>query len=114
MHLLERQKDLDEALNILNNLDETLLKEFQNTTINPTTLVAAQALVKEIKTLIEGVAVNGVIKRSMRKIIHRILVKMSKEIKIVVRGSEDVGKTTLMENAIDKISKVNIMEPLWQ
>jgi small GTP-binding protein len=31
---------------------------------------------------------------------------MSKEIKIVVMGSEDVGKTTLMENLIGKIGKV--------
>jgi len=68
MHLLEQQKDLDEALNILNNLDETLLKESQNATINPTTLVAAQALVKEIKTLIGGAAANGAIKRSMKKL----------------------------------------------
>jgi H2-forming N5,N10-methylenetetrahydromethanopterin dehydrogenase-like enzyme len=68
MHLLEQQKDLDEALNILKNLDETLLKESQNATINPTTLVAAQALVKEIKSLIGGAAANGAIKRSMRKL----------------------------------------------
>jgi small GTP-binding protein len=31
---------------------------------------------------------------------------MSKEIKIVVMGSEDVGKTTLMENLIGNIGKV--------
>jgi H2-forming N(5),N(10)-methenyltetrahydromethanopterin dehydrogenase-like protein len=68
MHLLEQQKELDEALEILNNLDEKLLNESQNATINPTTLVAAQALVKELKTLIGGAAANGAIKRSMRKL----------------------------------------------
>ncbi len=31
---------------------------------------------------------------------------MSKEIKVVIMGSEDVGKTTLMENLIGKIGKV--------
>ena len=31
---------------------------------------------------------------------------MSKEIKVVVMGSKDVGKTTLMENLIGKIGKV--------
>ena len=68
MHLLEEQKELDDALDILNNLDEKLLSESQNATINPTTLVAAQALVKELRTLIGGAAANGAIKRSMRKL----------------------------------------------
>ncbi|AEH06394.1 H(2)-dependent methylenetetrahydromethanopterin dehydrogenase-related protein [Methanothermococcus okinawensis] len=68
MHLRKEQKDLDEALNILNNLNEKLLRESQNAAVNPTTLVAAQALVKEIRTLIGGAAANGAIKRSMKKL----------------------------------------------
>jgi H2-forming N(5),N(10)-methenyltetrahydromethanopterin dehydrogenase-like protein len=68
MKLLDKQKDLDDALEILKNLDETLKKEAENAEIKPTTLVAAQSLVKEIKTLIGGAAAEGAIKRSARKL----------------------------------------------
>ncbi|XRO76546.1 H(2)-dependent methylenetetrahydromethanopterin dehydrogenase-related protein [Methanocaldococcus sp. 10A] len=68
MKLLDIQKDLDAALYILKNLDETLKKEAENAEIKPTTLVAAQSLVKEIKTLIGGAAAEGAIKRSARKL----------------------------------------------
>ena len=68
MKLLDEQKDLDAALEILKNLDETLKKEVENAEIKPTTLVAAQSLVKEIKTLIGGAAAEGAIKRSARKL----------------------------------------------
>ena len=68
MQLLEQQKELIDSLEVLKNLDENLSKESQNATINPTTLVASQALVKEIKTLIGGAAANGAIKRSTRKL----------------------------------------------
>nr|4YT4_A Chain A, H(2)-forming methylenetetrahydromethanopterin dehydrogenase-related protein MJ1338 [Methanocaldococcus jannaschii]6HUX_A Chain A, H(2)-forming methylenetetrahydromethanopterin dehydrogenase-related protein MJ1338 [Methanocaldococcus jannaschii DSM 2661] len=68
MKLLDRQKDLDAALEILQNLDETLKAEVEKAEIKPTTLVAAQSLVKEIKTLIGGAAAEGAIKRSARKL----------------------------------------------
>jgi len=68
MKLLDKQKDLDAALEILKNLDETLKKEAEKAEIKPTTLVAAQSLVKEIKTLIGGAAAEGAIKRSARKL----------------------------------------------
>ncbi|XRP97193.1 H(2)-dependent methylenetetrahydromethanopterin dehydrogenase-related protein [Methanocaldococcus sp. 16A] len=71
MKLLDMQKDLDAALEILKNLDETLKKDIENAEIKPTTLVAAQSLVNEIKTLIGGAAAEGAIKRSARKLFER-------------------------------------------
>ncbi len=68
MKLSDKQKDLEAALEILQNLDETLKKEVEKAEIKPTTLVAAQSLVKEIKTLIGGAAAEGAIKRSARKL----------------------------------------------
>ena len=68
MHLLEKQKDLDAALEILTNLDGELQKASTSAEIKPTTLVAAQSLVKELETLIGGPAANGAIKRSTRKL----------------------------------------------
>ena len=68
MKLLDKQKDLEAALEILSNLDDLIKKEIENAEIKPTTLVAAQSLVKEIKTLIGGAAAEGAIKRSARKL----------------------------------------------
>ncbi|ABR54921.1 coenzyme F420-dependent N(5),N(10)-methenyltetrahydromethanopterin reductase-related protein [Methanococcus vannielii SB] len=68
MHLLEKQKDLDAALDILKSLDGELKHASENAEIKPTTLVAAQSLVKELETLIGGAAANGAIKRSTRKL----------------------------------------------
>ncbi|AEF96540.1 H(2)-dependent methylenetetrahydromethanopterin dehydrogenase-related protein [Methanotorris igneus] len=68
MHLLKDQKDLDAALEILSNLNDDLKKEMENAEIKPTTLVAAQSLVKELETLMGGAAAKGAIKRSMRKL----------------------------------------------
>jgi len=68
MRLLDQQKELDAALDILKNLDDELKKSSEETEIKPTTLVAAQSLVKEIETLIGGAAAKGAIKRSMGKL----------------------------------------------
>ncbi|XRO74801.1 H(2)-dependent methylenetetrahydromethanopterin dehydrogenase-related protein [Methanocaldococcus sp. 28A] len=68
MKLSDMQRDLDAALEILKNLDENLKKEVENAEIKPTTLVAAQSLVKEIKALLGGAAAEGAIKRSAKKL----------------------------------------------
>ena len=68
MHLLKEQKDLDAALEILSNLSNDLKEGMERAEIKPTTLVAAQSLVKELETLMGGAASKGAIKRSMRKL----------------------------------------------
>ncbi|HIQ38455.1 MAG TPA: H(2)-dependent methylenetetrahydromethanopterin dehydrogenase-related protein [Methanothermococcus okinawensis] len=68
MHLLKEQKGLEVALDILKNLDEKILERSKNAEINSTTLVASQALVKELKALIGGKAAEGVIERSRKKL----------------------------------------------
>ncbi|MBW9223290.1 H(2)-dependent methylenetetrahydromethanopterin dehydrogenase-related protein [Methanothermococcus sp. SCGC AD-155-E23] len=68
LYLTEDQKVLRAALERLKNVDEELLEKFKKAKINPTTLVAAQELVKELKTIIGGKAVEGSIERSMKKL----------------------------------------------
>jgi len=68
MYLLKEQKELEAALDILSNLDNKLLEKAKNAKINPTTLVAPQALVKELRTIIGGKAAEGMIERSMKKL----------------------------------------------
>ncbi|BAP62067.1 H(2)-dependent methylenetetrahydromethanopterin dehydrogenase-related protein [Methanococcus maripaludis] len=68
MYLLDQRKDLDAALEILTHLDGELEKASTVAEIKPTTLVAAQSLVKELETLIGGAAANGAIKRSTKKL----------------------------------------------
>jgi len=68
MHLLKEQKGLELALDILKNLDEKIIEKSKNAEINPTTLVASQALVKELKALIGGKAAEGAIERCMKKL----------------------------------------------
>lgn len=68
MHLLKEQKGLELALDILKNLDEKIIEKSKNAEINPTTLVASQPLVKELKALIGGKAAEGIIERCMKKL----------------------------------------------
>ncbi|MGI6482347.1 MAG: H(2)-dependent methylenetetrahydromethanopterin dehydrogenase-related protein [Methanobacterium sp.] len=67
MHLLEKQKDLDAALEILSNLDPELMQSTKEAEIKPTNLVAAQALAKELLGLMGEKASEGTIRRCMRK-----------------------------------------------
>ncbi|HIP17623.1 MAG TPA: H(2)-dependent methylenetetrahydromethanopterin dehydrogenase-related protein [Methanothermococcus okinawensis] len=66
MHLLNEQKGLELALDILKNLDEKIIEKSKNAKINPTTLVASQTLVNEFKALIGDKAAEGAIERSMK------------------------------------------------
>ena len=68
MGLLEEQKGLKVALDILNNLDEEFIEKSKDAKINPTTLVASQALVKEIKGMVGEKAAGGIIERSRKKL----------------------------------------------
>lgn len=68
MKLCDEQKDLDVALEILRNLGESLRKESENAEIKPTTLVASQSLVNELKSLMGDNACGGAIKRSRRRL----------------------------------------------
>ncbi|MBW9221071.1 5,10-methenyltetrahydromethanopterin hydrogenase family protein, partial [Methanothermococcus sp. SCGC AD-155-M21] len=68
MHLMEDQKGLDSALDILNNLDDKIVEKSKNAKVNPTTLMASQALVNELRTLIGGRAAEGAIERSMKRL----------------------------------------------
>ncbi|MBW9221113.1 H(2)-dependent methylenetetrahydromethanopterin dehydrogenase-related protein, partial [Methanothermococcus sp. SCGC AD-155-M21] len=68
MHLMEEQKELKAALDILSDLNNKLLEKSKNAKINPTTLVAPQALVNELKTIIGSRAADGAIERSMKKL----------------------------------------------
>lgn len=67
MHLLDEQKDLDAALETLSNLDPELMQNAKEAEINPTNLVAAQALAKELLALMGEKASEGTIRRCMRK-----------------------------------------------
>jgi len=67
MHLLKEQEVLDAALNILSNLDDNVMKWIEKGEIKHTDLVAAQALTKELKNLMGGMAAEGTIRRCMRK-----------------------------------------------
>ena len=71
MNLLEDQKGLKVALDILSNLDEEFIEKSKDAKINSTTLVASQALVKELKALLGGRAVEGSIERSIKKLFLR-------------------------------------------
>lgn len=67
MHLLKEQDELDAALNILSSLDPRLLEMAEKSTVEPTNLVAAQALTQELQNLMGEVAAEGTIRRCMRK-----------------------------------------------
>ncbi|MDZ4170646.1 MAG: H(2)-dependent methylenetetrahydromethanopterin dehydrogenase-related protein [Methanobacteriaceae archaeon] len=67
MHLLEEQEELDAALNTLERLDDKVKTWVEKGTIQPTNLVAAQALAKELQNLMGGTAAEGTIRRCMRK-----------------------------------------------
>lgn len=67
MHLSEEQEELDAALKTLEKLDENVNKWVEKGTIQPTNLVAAQALTNELQNLMGGMAAEGTIRRCMRK-----------------------------------------------
>lgn len=67
MHLLEEQEELDAALNKLSALEPDILHRAENSTVNPTNLVAAQALNRELQNLMGEMASEGTIRRCMRK-----------------------------------------------
>ena len=67
MHLLEDQEELDAALKTLEKLDDNVKNWVEKGTIQPTNLVAAQALAKELQNLMGGTAAEGTIRRCMRK-----------------------------------------------
>ena len=71
MYILKEQKELDAALDILSNLNNGILEKSKDAKINPTTLVASQSLVNELRTIIGGRAAEGAIKRSMKKLFMR-------------------------------------------
>ncbi|MBW9222577.1 H(2)-dependent methylenetetrahydromethanopterin dehydrogenase-related protein [Methanothermococcus sp. SCGC AD-155-C09] len=68
MYLMEEQKELKAALDILSNLNNGILEKSKNAKVNPTTLVASQSLINELRTIIGGKAADGAIKRSMKKL----------------------------------------------
>ena len=68
MHLMDKQVELDSSFNILKNIDPELLDRSKNCVINPTTLVATQSLIKEIKSLVGDAAAQGMIKRSTKRL----------------------------------------------
>ncbi|ENN96665.1 H(2)-dependent methylenetetrahydromethanopterin dehydrogenase-related protein [Methanocaldococcus villosus KIN24-T80] len=68
MKLIDDQKDLLSALEILKNLKNDILEESKNAELKETCFVASQSLVKEIKSLIGGAAAEGAIKRSTIKL----------------------------------------------
>lgn len=68
MQLMEEQKELDSAIQTLTNLDPKLLDAVSNSKINPTNLVAAQALSKELQNLMGVKASEGTFRRCMRKL----------------------------------------------
>ncbi|MBW9222575.1 H(2)-dependent methylenetetrahydromethanopterin dehydrogenase-related protein [Methanothermococcus sp. SCGC AD-155-C09] len=68
MRLLEDQKGLDVALDILSNLDDKIVEKSKNSKVNPTTIVASQALVNELRTIIGEKAAEGAIERSMKRL----------------------------------------------
>jgi len=68
LYLTEDQIVLKGALERLRNIDKELLEKFKNAKVNPTTPVASQELVKELKTIIGGKAAEGSIERSMKKL----------------------------------------------
>jgi len=69
MNLLEDQKGLKVALDILSNLDDKeFIEKSKDAKVKSTTLVASQALVNEIKGIIGGKAAEGAIERSRKKL----------------------------------------------
>jgi len=67
MHIMEEQEVLDAALNTLSNLDGEYMKWIEGGKIRHTDLVAAQALTRELKTIMGATAADGITKRCMRK-----------------------------------------------
>jgi H2-forming N(5),N(10)-methenyltetrahydromethanopterin dehydrogenase-like protein len=67
MGLLEKQTNLDCAVKTLGNIDPELLRSSSEVKIKKTDLVAAQALTKELKSLMGEKASEGTIKRCMKK-----------------------------------------------
>ncbi|CAB3287286.1 Coenzyme F420-dependent N(5),N(10)-methenyltetrahydromethanopterin reductase-related protein [Methanocaldococcus lauensis] len=72
MKLSEEQKEVDVCLEIIRNINEPLLKESEKVELKPTTLVATQALVKELKTLMGEKASEGAIKRSRLRLFREL------------------------------------------
>jgi len=67
MHIREGQGELDAALATLSGIDGDYLKWINSGEIRHTDLVAAQALTRELKTIMGATAADGIIKRCMRK-----------------------------------------------
>jgi len=67
MHLLDEQEELDAALKTLDALDDNVKNWIDKGTIQPTNLVAAQALANELQKLMGETAAEGTIRRCMRK-----------------------------------------------
>ena len=68
MYLTEDQRVLKEALEKLKNIDEGLLEKLKEAEVDPTTPVASQELVKELRNILGGKVVEGVIERCMTKL----------------------------------------------
>ncbi|MBW9222576.1 H(2)-dependent methylenetetrahydromethanopterin dehydrogenase-related protein [Methanothermococcus sp. SCGC AD-155-C09] len=66
--LTEDQKTSKAALERLKNIDEELMERVKNAKVNPTTPVAPQRLVNELRVIMGDRAADGAIKRSMRKL----------------------------------------------
>ncbi len=68
MRLLDTQKDLDVALEMLNsldNIDKNLVEKAKKTEIKPTILVPTNMLVNEIRTVVGDVVLKGMIDRGI-------------------------------------------------
>lgn len=67
MHITEQQEVLDAAILTLSNLDGEYIKWIRDGKIQHTDLVAAQALTRELKTIMGATAAEGITRRCMRK-----------------------------------------------
>jgi len=66
--LREDQKTLKAALERLKYMDEDLMEKVKNAKVNPTTPVASQNLINELRAIIGDRAADGAIKRSIKKL----------------------------------------------
>lgn len=67
MHIRQEQVELDAAITTLSRLNGDYLTWISKGEIRHTDLVAAQALTKELKTIMGATAAEGIIKRCMRR-----------------------------------------------
>jgi H2-forming N(5),N(10)-methenyltetrahydromethanopterin dehydrogenase-like protein len=67
MHIRQDQIELDAALAMLSRMDTAYLDWVGKGTTQHTDLVAAQALTKELRTIMGANAADGIIKRCMRR-----------------------------------------------